>query len=114
MIENSLGTPEPDNWHWEAALVLRSALKERGELSNIRRAVRNEEFWKTQHFATGMAIRNFLRSNGYGEDEMNIWNLDDHYIPILLLAVGYEIIGGYSNKSPDNISKRLQRISSPK
>jgi hypothetical protein len=107
MIENSLGVPEPDDWHWEAALVLRAALKERSELANLRKAVRSEEFWKWQHFSTGMGIRNFLRTNGYGEKEMNIWNLDDHYIPIFLLALGYEIEGGYSNSKLENIAKRL-------
>jgi hypothetical protein len=114
MIENSLGVPEPDDWHMEAALVLRKALRERGELSNIRKAVRNEDFWKWQHFSTGMGVRNFLRTNGYDEKTLNIWNLDDHYIPIMLLAVGYEVIGGYSNKNLGSMPSRLQKISDPK
>lgn len=111
MIENSLGAPEDDSWHLGAAYTLRQALKERGEFDNLRKAVKDERFWTTQHFTTGMAVRNFLRSNGFSETEMNIWNLDDHYIPIMLLAVGYRVKGGYNNKDLQAISSRLEKIS---
>ena len=75
---------------------MRHALKERGELVELRKAVQNPQFWKFQHFSTGMYIRNTLRRLGYGEEDVKSWNLDDHYVPVMLLAVGFEVEGGYN------------------
>lgn len=35
------------------------------------------------HFTGGMAIRNHMRSNGFGEKELGVSNLDDIYIEII-------------------------------
>lgn len=39
------------------------------------------------HFGWGMAMRNLLRSNGYGEQELGIGNLDDYYAALIEEAV---------------------------
>lgn len=39
------------------------------------------------HFEQGMAVRNFLRDNGFGEKDLGVDNLDDVYIEIIELAV---------------------------
>lgn len=107
---NSQGVEEPTDWHLGAALKLRAALKENGQLSALRIAVRKPNWIVENHFFFGMGIRNWLRNNGYREDSLGIWNMDDHYIPIMLLAVGYEVKGGYSNQDLDNLHERIVTV----
>lgn len=110
MTENSLGTKEDDSWYEEAALKLRAALKENGELVNLRKAVRKPGWIMESHFFFGMWVRNFLRQNGFSEEDVKVGNLDDHYIPIMLWAVGYKIKGGYNNWDLTDLEKRLESI----
>lgn len=42
------------------------------------------------HFGFGMAVRNLLRKEGFGEDYFGIENLDDVYVPLLEMAVGFD------------------------
>ena len=42
-----------------------------------------EGWWIVQHFSWGMSVRNLLRSNGYGESDLGIENLDDHYVGLI-------------------------------
>ena len=39
------------------------------------------------HFTWGMAVRNLLRSGGFGEKELEVDNLDDYYVAIIEMAV---------------------------
>jgi hypothetical protein len=41
-----------------------------------------ENWFAPYHFSWGMAVRNELRSGGFGEDFWPIWNLDDIYVPL--------------------------------
>lgn len=82
---------EDITWYEEAARELRHSLKEQGFYGALRAAVRTESFWKSQHFLTGMQVRNELRRLGHGEGDHSIRNLDDHYVCIMLLALGIEI-----------------------
>lgn len=98
MVENSWGIEESTDWYPAAALKLRAALKENGELANLRRAIRNKDWWENGfvHFGFGLFVRTWLRQNGFKEQDVNVANHDDHYVAVMLLAVGYEIEGGYS------------------
>jgi hypothetical protein len=51
--------------------------------------IQNDEWWieNRYHFMGGMSLRNHLRSNGFGEKELQVENLDDYYIDILEEAV---------------------------
>lgn len=40
------------------------------------------------HFGWGMAIRNLLRQNGYGEKELHVENLDNVYVELIEEAIG--------------------------
>lgn len=44
-------------------------------------------WWMGYHFGWGMAVRNILRQNGYGEKELLVWNLDDVYIQLVEEAI---------------------------
>lgn len=107
---NSVGVEEPTNWHLGAALKLRAALKENGQLSALRSAVRKKDWIISNHHFYGMTIRNWLRKNGFAEGQVDVGNLDDHYIPIMLLAVGYEVKGGYSNWDLTDLHERLVTV----
>lgn len=48
---------------------------------------KKREWWYGHHFQLGMWIRNMLRSNGFGEKELEVENLDDYYIDIVKDAV---------------------------
>ena len=109
-MKNTHGVEESTDWHLGAALKLRAALKENGQLSALRLAVRKRDWIIENHHFFGTDIRNWLRKNGYDEERLGIWNLDDHYIPVLLLAVGYEVKGGYTNQNLDNLHERLVTV----
>lgn len=48
----------------------------------------NPNDWCTGiHFGWGMYMRNLLRTNGYGEKELGLQNLDDYYAAIIEEAV---------------------------
>ena len=106
-MKNTNGVEESTDWHLGAALKLRAALKENGQLSNLRIAVRKSNWIIENHFFFGMTIRNWLRKNGFDEKTVEVGNLDDHYIPVMLLAVGYEIKGGYNNWDFTNLHEKL-------
>ena len=108
---NSWGAIESTDWHFEAALKLRAALKENGELGNLRKAVRKPEWWDWAHFGFGLFVRNWLRMNGFSEKDVDVANLDDHYAPVMLLAAGYEVEGGYDPFMPhDELITRLVNV----
>lgn len=46
-----------------------------------------QNWWVSKHFTWGMAVRNHLRTHGFGEKEMDVENLDDYYISIVEDAV---------------------------
>lgn len=54
------------------------------------RAANPSDWYVSQHFWGGMAIRNFLRQNGFGEKYWPIWNLDDIYVFLLEDALDKE------------------------
>jgi len=41
------------------------------------------KWYVMHHFSWGMAMRNLLRENGYGEQELGIGNLDDYYVALI-------------------------------
>lgn len=104
---NSQGWQESTDWHSRAALAFRAALKENGQLAALRVAVRKPNWIIENHLFFGMGVRNWLRSHGFAEEDVDVGNLDDHYIPIMLLAVGYEIDGGYNNWDFKDLHKKL-------
>lgn len=55
----------------------------------IRRCAKKDPqtWWAPYHLGWGMAIRNLLRENGYGEKELGIGNLDDYYIGLVEAAL---------------------------
>lgn len=42
-----------------------------------------EKWWVEHHFIWGMGIRNLLRKNGFGEQELGVDNLDDYYVGLI-------------------------------
>lgn len=70
-----------------------TAEKEGGELEPMIVVVRRmmeadpEKWWAGHHFFWGMWMRNQLRSNGFGEKDLNVGNLDDYYISFVEQAV---------------------------
>lgn len=42
------------------------------------------------HHGWGTAIRNLLRTEGFGEEYFDVWNLDDYYTQLVELAVSEE------------------------
>lgn len=109
-MKNSQGVEESTDWHLGAALAFRTALKESGQLAILRTAVRKPEWIIENHHFFGMGVRNWLRTHGFSEEDVEVDNLDDHYIPIMLLAVGYEIKGGYDNWDLKDLHKRLTTV----
>jgi hypothetical protein len=84
-------------FHWRNAMKIpvdkRTAAVEflKGEIDveQIRTlSYADPEWWVGGHFHWGMAIRNRLRSGGFGEKELGVDNLDDYYIGLVELAVG--------------------------
>jgi hypothetical protein len=63
-----------------------------GDYSNYERlkaqASVDPEWWTAHHFGGMMAVRNALRSNGFGEKEFGIENWDDYAVGIVELALG--------------------------
>lgn len=51
----------------------------------IQNAICNDpkDWWVGYHFHWGMAVRNLLRKHGYGEDQLKVTTLDDHYVSIV-------------------------------
>lgn len=49
---------------------------------------RGDDWWVGLHFSWGMWMRNQMRTNGFGEKELGIGNLDDCYIKFVEEAVG--------------------------
>lgn len=45
------------------------------------------EWWIGHHFGWGMSMRNLLRTNGYGEQELGVGNMDDYYVALIEQAV---------------------------
>jgi hypothetical protein len=41
------------------------------------------KWYVMHHFSWGMVMRNLLRENGYGEQELGISNLDDYYVALI-------------------------------
>lgn len=109
-MKGTTGLEESTDWHLGAALKFRAALKENGQLAALRIAVRKPNWIIENHMFFGMAVRNWLRSHGYREQDVDVANLDDHYIPVMLLAVGYEVEGGYDNWNLTDLHKRLTPI----
>lgn len=72
------------------------------DLYFIRNVILNDpENWKNElpffHFSGGMAMRNWLRANGFNEKYMEIWNWDDYYIPVFEEAISqlYQVNFGW-------------------
>lgn len=43
------------------------------------------------HFGWGMAVRNLLRREGFGEDYFKVHNLDDIYVPLIEEALALKV-----------------------
>ncbi len=55
-------------------------------LSDILRrkiAAKPKDWCVGHHFGFGMSIRNLMRSNGFGEQELEVDNLDDYYVEVI-------------------------------
>jgi len=55
-------------------------------------AANPNDWYVSQHFFGGMAVRNYLREYGFGEKYWPIWNLDDIYVFLLEDAIDKEYI----------------------
>lgn len=42
-----------------------------------------QTWWAPYHLTWGMAVRNLLRRNGYGEKQFGVDNLDDYYVGLI-------------------------------
>ena len=74
----------------DAAHFLRGELAKQGSeaIDSMMDAVGEGPNWcAVVHFTWGMSIRNLLRTNGFGEKDLGIKNLDDAYIPIIEFVV---------------------------
>jgi hypothetical protein len=68
--------------------LLSKDIESTGERQTLRDMMAEGPDWYVmQHFHGGMAVRNRLRSKGFGEDYWPIWNLDDIYIFLLEDAI---------------------------
>lgn len=47
-----------------------------------------DSWWAPYHFTWGMGFRNYLRDNGFGEEEFDVFNLDNIYVAIAEEAAG--------------------------
>lgn len=74
----------------EAAKFLKTHFTEdeKYQLKNIYERSASIYWFSGYHFTTGMAIRNTLRENGYGEKYFDIDNLDYIYCLLLEMAIG--------------------------
>jgi len=78
----------PDEQKQPALAFLRERLSaEAEEIRRIHRA-NPESWWAVGHFGPGMAIRNALRSAGFGETYFHIANMDDIYIQLIEDSLG--------------------------
>ena len=42
-----------------------------------------QRWWVARHYGWGTRVRNELRSNGHGESEFGVGNLDDVYVGLI-------------------------------
>lgn len=61
--------------------------------SDVAETIKNEarsdpEWWVRHHYGGMMACRNALRSNGFGEKDFGIDNLDDYAVGLVEVALG--------------------------
>lgn len=78
----------PDSLIQPAVDTLRDELPEETK-AQIRAAINEDpdEWFVPYHLWWGMAVRNFLREKGFGEEYWPICNLDDIYVPLVERAV---------------------------
>ena len=71
----------------EAVLYLKGLLRE--ALPAIREMEQQapQDWWGPYHHGWGTAIRNALRTNGFGETSLGVKNLDDYYIALIEEAI---------------------------
>jgi hypothetical protein len=69
---------------WPAAVArLRTLLVEEAPLVRAAIAARPDDWIAPHHFAWGMVIRNLLRREGFGEQELGVENLDNVYVELI-------------------------------
>ena len=78
----------PDEQKAPALAFLRDMLSLDGEEIRRHHAANPERWWAAGHFGRGMAIRNALRTAGFGETYFHIANLDDIYIGLVEESLG--------------------------
>lgn len=76
---------------YKAAMFLREKFGEmdkKDEADFIKAVVDDPVSWYTPvHFGWGMSIRNLLRKNEFGEDDLGVKNLDDVYVALAQFAI---------------------------
>jgi hypothetical protein len=72
----------------KAIAYLKSKLTEQTK-HQLRGAIADdpEEWFAPYHFQWGMAMRNLLRSAGFGEEQLKVSNLDDVYVELIEDAI---------------------------
>lgn len=89
-VEQAVAANEFEIKRAQAVAYLRDLLPERDKAIFRRRIARDPTGWPHHdmwHFRGGMNVRNALRTGGFGETELGVENLDDHYIGIVEDAV---------------------------
>jgi hypothetical protein len=78
----------PDQQKAPALAFLRDRLSTQAEEIRRRHAANPDTWWAIGHFGWGMAIRNALRTAGFGETYFHIANLDDIVYALIEEALG--------------------------
>lgn len=47
----------------------------------------NPDWYVPYHLRWGMDVRNWLRTHGFDERSLDVWNLDEVYIPLIRAAI---------------------------